>query len=110
MTKVAVLACALAAPSVTDFIIGNEPNLNLFWMPQYKKSRGKWVDASGAAYESLLAGTYDYLKAYNADIDVIGVGLSPRGTDHPTGVRPSHSPITFLQALGAAYRASHRTR
>ena len=40
---------------------------------------------------------------------VIGVGLSPRGNDNPTA--PSNistSPVRFIRALGAAYRASGR--
>src|SRR5215218_9987358 len=28
-------------PTIDDFIIGNEPNLNLFWMPQFDKKGGK---------------------------------------------------------------------
>src|SRR5579872_574639 len=105
------VAIAKAVPSVTDFIIGNEPNLNLFWLPQFKKVHGKYVDAAAPAYESLLAGTYDYLKRFNPDIDVIGVALSPRGGDTKTATssRPTHSPQTFILDLGKAYRASHRT-
>ena len=41
-------------------IVGNEPNLNLFWMPQFDPSGG---DAAAAAYEQLLATTYDALEA-----------------------------------------------
>ncbi len=118
------VALARALPSVKDFIIGNEPNLNLFWMPQYtkpvygtKRVHGKRVrylkrapkGVSGAAYEARLAEAYDKLKSVDPDINVIGVALSPRGTDNPLGKRPSHSPITFIRELGAAYRASHRT-
>jgi hypothetical protein len=36
--------------------------------------------------------------------------VSPRGTDRPDGVRPTHSPTTFIQELGVAYRASGRDR
>jgi hypothetical protein len=35
--------------------------------------------------------------------------VSPRGTDNAFGIRPSHSPTTFIQGLGEAYRASGRT-
>ena len=37
------LAIARLLPSVTDFIIGNEPNLNTFWMPQFGKPTYKYV-------------------------------------------------------------------
>ena len=41
---------------------------------------------------------------------MIGVGLSPRGADRPHGIRPTHSPTTFIRDLGRAYRASGRRR
>jgi hypothetical protein len=37
------LAIARMLPSVTDFIVGNEPNLNTFWMPQWAKPEFKTV-------------------------------------------------------------------
>ena len=40
-------------------IVGNEPNLNLFWLPQFGPD-GADVAASG--YLVLLAETYDALK------------------------------------------------
>ena len=126
------VALARALPSVTDFIIGNEPNLNLFWMPQFSKpvygykttrarvhgklvvTRLKYlkkvpVDLAAPAYENLLAQTYDTLKSVNPDINVIGVALSPRGGDKWNSIRPTHSPQTFIADMGKSYRASGRT-
>jgi hypothetical protein len=97
---------ARALPGVRDVIVGNEPNLNLFWMPQFDASRS---DAAAPAFEQLLATTYDALKQVDEDIDVIGAGLAPRGGDKPSG-RPTHSPTRFILDLGRAYRASGRTR
>jgi hypothetical protein len=37
------LTIARMLPSVTDFIVGNEPNLNTFWMPQFAKPEFKTV-------------------------------------------------------------------
>jgi hypothetical protein len=98
---------AQALPYVKDFIIGNEPNLNRFWMPQFDK-RGRNVAA--VAYEALLAQTYDALKAVAPDINVIGGAVSPRGADRARTARQTHSPTTFLRDLGAAYRKSHRAK
>ena len=42
-------ALAKALPTVTRFIVGNEPNLNRFWMPQFS-NRG--VDVAAPAYEA----------------------------------------------------------
>ena len=93
-------------PAVRNVIIANEPNLNRFWLPQFA------LDGSSeapAAYLSLLAQTYDAIKAVSPDVLVYGGAVSPRGTDRPNGIRPTHSPTTFIQALGNAYRASGRT-
>ena len=98
---------ARAAPSVRDIIVGNEPNLNLFWMPQF--GRGG-VDAAARAYERLLAKTYDVLKTVSPDVNVIGGALSPHGGDRPAALRPTHSPTAFIRDLGDAYRRSGRTR
>jgi hypothetical protein len=98
-------ALAKALPEVRDVIVGNEPNLNLFWQPQFDASGG---DEAATSYEQLLAATYDALKAVDAHLDVIGGGLAPHGGDRPTS-RPTHSPTQFIRDLGAAYRASGRT-
>ncbi|HVU78429.1 MAG TPA: hypothetical protein VHC67_12660 [Gaiellaceae bacterium] len=94
-------------PEVRTVIVGNEPNLNLFWMPQFDASGG---DAAAAAYEHLLATTYDALKAQDPKLTVVGGALAPRGGDDPGSSRPTHSPTAFLRDLGAAYRASGRTK
>jgi hypothetical protein len=100
-------AIVRGAPSIEHVIIGNEPNLNRFWLPQFGLDG---TSAAPAAYLELLARTYDALKAVSDDVKVYGVAVSPRGTDRPDGVRPTHSPTTFIQRLGEAYRASGRTR
>jgi len=98
-------ALAKALPDVRDVIVGNEPNLNLFWMPQFDATGG---DQAARDYEQLLAATYDALKAEDSKLDVIGGALAPHGGDHPSS-RPTHSPTQFIIDLGAAYRASGRT-
>jgi hypothetical protein len=91
---------------VTDFIVGNEPNLNRFWMPQFGPTA---QDVAAPAYEKLLAQSYDALKAANPAINVIGGALAPRGGDRPLA-RPTHSPTIFIRDLGHAYRTSKRKR
>jgi hypothetical protein len=95
-----------AVPAIRHLIVGNEPNLNLYWLPQFDANGG---DAAATAYESLLARTYDAVKAAAPAVEVIGGAVSPRGNDKPDGVRLTHSPTTFIPDLGAAYRASGRT-
>ena len=87
-------------PQVTEFIVGNEPNEAFFWQPQFGPA-GEQVSA--AAFEKLMAASYDALKAVNPAIRVIAAGPSNEGNDHT-----STSPVRFLRALGDAYRASGR--
>lgn len=104
----AAYAAALVTevPAIQHVIVGNEPNLNLYWLPQFDADGG---DAAATAYESLLATTYDAVKAASPEVEVIGGAVSPRGNDKPNGARLTHSPTTFIPDLGAAYRASART-
>ncbi len=101
-------AAAIAAdlPSFDDIIVGNEPNLNRFWLPQFAPDG---TNASAPAYLGLLATTYDAIKAVDPTVTVWGGALAPRGSDRPGGIRPTSSPTAFIQAMGAAYRASGRT-
>jgi hypothetical protein len=98
-------AVAKALPEVRDVIVGNEPNINLFWMPQFDAAG---ADQAAVDYEALLAAAYDALKAQDPDLDVIGGALAPHGSDRPSSSRPTHSPTQFIRDLGAAYRASGR--
>jgi hypothetical protein len=101
------VALVKALPQVRTVIVGNEPNLNLFWLPQFDDSGG---DAAAPAYERLLADAYDALKAADPELTVVGGAVSPRGGDDPGAKRQTHSPTTFIRDLGAAYRASGRKR
>jgi len=98
---------AAAVPALGDFIIGNEPNLNYFWLPQFNPDG---TSASPRAYVELLAKTYDAVKKVRPDASVIGGSVSPAGTDRPDGLRPTHSPGNFILRMGDAYRAIGRKR
>ncbi|MES1247460.1 MAG: hypothetical protein ABUS54_07295 [Actinomycetota bacterium] len=91
---------------VKKVIIGNEPNQPKFWSPVWNGTQ----PASPAAMEAVMASCYDKLKAFDQSMDVIAVGLSPRGNDHATGDNSSISPVRFIKAFGDAYRASGRTK
>ena len=92
-------------PEIRDVIIGNEPNLNRFWMPQFDASGG---DVAAPAYLALLSEAYDALHQADPDVTVWGGALAPRGIDRPGTGRDTHSPTTFIRDLGAAFRASGR--
>ena len=95
-------------PQVTEFVVGNEPNLTRFWQPQFdRRGRGH----SGIAFASFLARSYDALKAVNPEITVVGVGLSPRGNDMPRAKsNVSTSPVRFIRDLGIGYRRLGRDK
>jgi hypothetical protein len=96
-----------AFPRVDDFVVGNEPNVNRFWQPQFRHG----ADAAATDYEHTLARSYDALKLVRPDASVWGPAISSRGNDAPRATsNPSHSPVLFIEEMGAAYRASHRTR
>jgi hypothetical protein len=86
-------------------IVGNEPNLNRFWLPQFNPDGS---GASAPAYLELLATAYDRLKAVTPAVKVYGGALAPRGVDRPGTGRDTISPTRFLRELGAAYRTSGR--
>ena len=99
---------AATFPTVKDYVIGNEPNQPRFWVPQYS---GLGKPLAAAQYLPVLAGSYDALKAKDPTINVIGVGLSPRGNDRPLAKdNRSRSPVRFLGDLGRAYKQSRRTK
>jgi RTX calcium-binding nonapeptide repeat (4 copies) len=90
-------------PSIRDIVIWNEPNKLFFWSPQLATGSSA---AAPAAYEALLARCYDVLHDAFADVNVIGLALSPTGNDDAG----SHSPGAFIRAVGEAYRTSGRPR
>ncbi len=99
-------ALARELPSVRDFAVWNEPNLNGFWLYQFEGDQ----DIAAPAYTALLARTYDALKEISPGIRVYGGNLSPRGDDNPNAPRLTHSPTTFIRDMGTAYRQSGRTK
>jgi hypothetical protein len=94
-------------PGLRHVIVGNEPNLNLFWFPQFGPS-GQDVAATG--YERLLARTYDLVKAATPGVEIVGGTLAHSGTDKRGTGRDTHSPVQFILDIGKAYRASHRQK
>jgi hypothetical protein len=92
---------------VTCWFIGNEPNNPTFWRPQFNPNG---TAAAAAAYEQLLARSYDTLKKISPDNIVIGGELTSHGNDDPHSKRPSTSPEAFIRDMGKAYRDSGRAR
>jgi hypothetical protein len=102
-------AAAIVKANATfrDVIVGNEPNLNRFWMPQFELDG---TGASAPAYLSLLAGTYDAVKEVAPETRIWGGALAPRGVDKPFTGRDTISPTRFIREWGEAYLASGRDK
>ena len=92
---------------VTDVVVGNEPNKDYAWHPQFNVDG---TSAAPAAFAALLARCWTVLHAVRPGVNVVAPALSPTGNDNPGGSNISHSPVRFLERMGEAYRASGRTR
>ena len=98
-------------PAVHDFVVMNECNQPYFVNPQWTLAG---TNESAEICGRALVAAYDALHAVSAQNTVWGVGLSPRGNDDPNAAsNSSTSPVKFLAALGAWFRAyaaqTHRT-
>jgi hypothetical protein len=100
-------AIAKAIPELRYISLGNEPNSNRFWMPQFGPGGS---DAAARAYFELLALAYQTVKRADPTIAVIGGSLAARGGDNPHSGRPTHSPTRFIDDLGTAFRDSGLAR
>ena len=92
---------------VRDLIIGNEPNLNRFWLPQFGAAG---ENVSAAAYLRLLSATYDSVKAVRDEVRDLGWYHGTPGLRPPRGISRDHVAIGLHSGLGAAYRQSGRAR
>ena len=97
---------AEAYPEVTQYVVMNECNQDLFVNPQSKHGR----NLSAARCGRFLAAGYDALKAVSPDNFVWGLGLSPRGNRPDKRDHPSTDPVDWLGFLGSWYRSSGRKK
>ena len=86
-------AIAAALPSFDDVIVGNEPNLNRFWLPQFG------LDGSNASAPAYLHAPRPHVRRAEGgrprDLSVWGGALAPRGARPPRRHRPTSSPTAF---------------
>lgn len=95
-------------PQINDVVIWNEPNLSGFWRPQYTPLG---ASEAPARYQELLARCWDVLHELRPSVNVVAPATSLWGNDNPNAFsNVSHSPARFIKAMGAAFRASGRTR
>lgn len=86
-------------PFVRFWSVWNEPNLQGFLTPQFD-AKGRSV--APANYAKLYAAAYEGIKAGNR-LAQVGIGeTSARGSDKPSGLRPTHSPGKFAELVARA--------
>ena len=106
-----VRALLEAVPSVRDIGIWNEPNKTAAWRPQFAGTDPGDASVAPAAYVALLARCWDVLHAFRPDVNIVAPSTSPSGNNRPHAVSNiSHSPLRFIEEMGAAYRLSGRTK
>ena len=66
-------------PRVTDWQGWNEPNLNIYLMPQWTRSGGKLHDASADIFRGMMNAFYTGIKAASPTNLVVTAGTSPFG-------------------------------
>ena len=86
-------------PFVRFFSVWNEPNLQLFLSPQFD-ARGRSV--APANYARMYAAAYSGIKLGNPRAQVAIGETSARGSDKPTGLRPTHTPGKFAELVAKA--------
>ena len=86
-------------PFVRFYSVWNEPNLQLFLAPQFD-SQGRSLAPKN--YAKLAAAAYAGIKA-GSPRALVAIGeTSARGTDKPTGLRPTHTPGKFAELVAKA--------
>ena len=94
-------------PAIRDVIVGERAEPQPLLAPAVRARR---VERGARGVPRAARANVRRPQGRVARVDVYGGAVSPRGTDRPQGIRPTHSPTTFIQGLGVAYRASGRTR
>lgn len=93
-------------PRVSLWLAWNEPNNPVFLQPQFVRVNGKWQMAAAEAYARICNAVYDGVHAAGGPEQVACGATAPRGSNSPTGARPSIAPLAFLRA---AKRSGLRT-
>jgi hypothetical protein len=94
-------------PEIDDVAVWSDPNDGSFWSPQFGAA-GESV--APADYEALLATCYDAAHAVRQGANVIATAVSKSSSTPGAFTLAWHPPAAWFSKLGAAYRASGRTK
>lgn len=91
-------------PEVSHFEIWNEPNLDFFFRPQWRKVGDEWRPASPALYARLVKAAYPRLRRVRPDAEVIIGALGPTTSTKPPapGDAPGFTGVVGIEPFIAA--------
>jgi hypothetical protein len=92
---------------IDDVVIWNDPNDGAFWMPQFNPGG---ASAAPADYEALLAQCWDEAHAVRTGVNVVAATVSKSSSAPGAFTLAWHTPAIWIRKVGAAYKASHRTK
>jgi Cellulase (glycosyl hydrolase family 5) len=94
-------AAAVAAryPQAAAFTVWNEPNHNVFLMPQWERRGERWRPASPRVYRDMLRASVPAIRAAAPDALVLIGALSSIGTAHGRAENDRMAPLLFLREL-----------
>ncbi len=85
-------------PRVGLWLAWNEPNSPVFLQPQFARVNGVWRMAAASAYARICNAVYDGVHAVGGPEQVGCGATAPRGSNVPSGSRPSIAPLAFMRA------------
>jgi hypothetical protein len=94
-------------PQIDDVVIWNDPNDGAFWAPQFTPDG---ASVSPSDYEALLAECWDEAHAVRGTANVVSAAVSKSSSLPGAFTLDWHPPATWIDKVGAAYRASRRAK
>ena len=92
-------AVARRYPYAVAFTVWNEPNLGVFWLPQFQRTAGGWEPAAPHRYRAMVQATVPRIRAAAPRALVLIGATSSLGADVGTDADDRMSPLTFVREM-----------
>jgi Cellulase (glycosyl hydrolase family 5) len=87
-------------PAAVGFTIWNEPNYDVFLLPQWRRTAGRgWAVASADEYRAMLYAAVPAVRRAAPGALVLVGATAPKGAARPRSVADGVDPLRFLRAL-----------
>jgi hypothetical protein len=97
-------AVARRYPTARAFTVWNEPNLSTFWLPEWRRSGGRWVAAAPHDYRAMVQAAVPRIKAAAPHALALIGGLSSLGEAQGHAEDDRIAPLTFLREMACVDR------